>query len=401
MKSSIIKQAKNQAKIKVQISSEKLKQHFQIVFDKLATTVEIKGFRPGKAPQRMIVEQIGINRFSEEVLNLAVQDTVPAALKEHSLRPATQPRLTISKWNFNPLNIDGLHELEYELDLDLIPEVKLGDYTKIRVTPNKKLNDFSVSDQEVGIVIEKLQAQSAKLLPLERDAKEGDWAEISFNGKVDKVVKEALTSQAHPVILGQRSLIPGFEENIIGMKKGDTKSFSLKLPNDFREKNLAGKNAEFEVELRDLKEIEKPALDKPFAAKFGHSSIKNLRHAIKKNVAEEKKQRARQALENEALDKALKLFKADIPDGLVSQEAHRRLHDMQANITRQGLQFDKYLASIKKTQEDLENELKPQAKQSIQVGLLLGEVAKREKFDLDDKEVTKKALDYLVEIATK
>ncbi len=401
MKSTIVKHAKNQAKIKVQISSEKLKKHFQTIFDKLAPAVEIKGFRPGKAPQRMIVEQIGINRFGEEVLNLAVQDTVPAVLKEHSLRPATQPRLTISKWTFNPLDIDSQHELEYELDLDLIPEVKLGDYTKIRVTPDKKLNDFSVSDQEVDIVVEKLQAQGAKLLPLERVAKDGDWAEISFTGKVDKVVKETLTSQAHPVILGQHSLIPGFEENIIGMKKGESKIFEIKLPQDFREKDLAGKTAEFAVELRDLKEVEKPALDNSFAEKFGHSSVKNLRSAIAKSVKEEKKQRARQALETQAIDQALKLFKADIPDGLVSQEAHRRLHDIQANIVRQGMQFDKYLESVKKTKESLEQELKPQALQSIQVGLMLGEVAKREKFDFFDSKVTQKALARLVEIATK
>ncbi|TSC93071.1 MAG: trigger factor [Candidatus Berkelbacteria bacterium Licking1014_7] len=400
MKIKITQQKEAHKLLTVLVEAKDLTGYFQKVYERVAPEVEIKGFRPGKAPQRLIIEEVGLARISQDVLDMALRGSLGKAIEQEKLAPVIQPKINLKKWTFNPLDNSKTDILEFESEIIEKPKVILGDYTKIKVKSDKKM-DISVNEQDVQKVLEKLQNQKAKMTDTLRPCKKGDFVEIDFTGKIDNVTQEKLTSPHYPFILGEGAFIDGFENNIIGLKKDESKHFALELPKNFSDKMLAGKIVYFEVKVLQVKEIELADLNDSFAGNFGHNKLSDLKEAIKKSVELEKKQQAERALEVNVLEQALKLLKVKIPDALIQEEVNRQVDNISRNLSRQGLTLEKYLPMIKKTSEEFRKDLSPQAKKNIEIGLLLGEVIKREGWESADKEAIKKAVRHLIAIATK
>ena len=384
---------KSRIKLTVEVPSEKISGFFEEAYKKLAPTVEIKGFRPGAAPRAMTLESIGYGRYSQTALDLALPQAYYDAVKSENIIPVQPPAISVKEFSEEKPFV-------FEAEVDVVPEIKLCDYKKIRVKYAKP--KFEVKKEELDKILDRLKYQNAVFNVVNRPAKNGDRVEIDFEGTVDGVKQDSLSSKNHPIILGEGVLMPGFEKELQGMGKGEEKEFDLEVPH-IKDKNKH-KKAHFKVKIVDVKEVILPEINNEFAKKFGHDTPENLTDAIKEKVLEEKIAEDRAKLEKEVLGQLIKGCKIDLPESLIEQEITRRLSQIQAQM---GPGFQKYLENMNKKIEDIKKDMRPSAEESAKTGLIIGEVAKAEGFlkpnIKDQKEheaVIRKTIDKLVEIAT-
>lgn len=390
---------KSKKKLVVTISAKEMVGHFKKAYEKIAPTIKLSGFRPGKAPRKLVEGAAGFARLLSEGLDFAISDSYYNALKNENIVPITQPKIVINKYpNYGQTEEEIKEIFEYEAELEVMPEIKIGDYSKVKVEKPKK---ETAKEEDVEKVLKHFQKQKSILNEVTRPAKFGDQVEISYEGFIKHIKMDAMCSKNHPLILGEKTLIPGFEEEIVGMKKGDKKEIKLKFPKDYHAKELAGKDAVFKVEILNTREVILPALDEKFAEKFGHKDMDELKKAISQSLNVEMDQNFQRELEGRVVEKLLPLLKVEIPDGLVDREVERMISDFTAQVAGQGLNFDKYLESMKKTREELASEMRPTAEKNVKVGLMLGKIVEEKKWDQNDPKIGKKALDYLVSTLTK
>lgn len=382
---------KSKVKLTIKVSSAEMRGFFSRAYNKLAPTVEVKGFRPGMAPKTMVIGAIGENRLNSDIIDLALNETYTQALKKENILPVAPPKVNIKM--VKDLTVDTA-ELEYEVEVDVLPKVKVGDYKKIKIK-NKKEDEVKTTDEEVEHVLSHLANQAAEFKEIEHPVKMGDRVEVNFEGSEKGVVLENLTSKNYPVVLGSKVLIPEFEEKLVGLKKGDKKEFQIKMkasPNVKEERTV-----NFKVEILQTQEVILPKIDDEFAKKFQQKTLAELKEAIRQDILKQKEDQKRRDLENQVLEALLKITEGEIPEGLINQEVERLLNEIRSRTSTSGLSFEDYLKNIKKTEEEFKNDLWPQAEKTIKIGLALGEVVKLEKIDHKDKDAAKKAIDKLVE----
>lgn len=390
---------KGKFKLTITVSPEEMAAYYNKSYEKIAPTVKLDGFRPGKAPRKLVEAAAGTARILSEALDMAVSENYYKAIIEKKLNPISQPKIVINKYPAYGESADNVKDVfEFEAEIEIMPEVTLGDYSKLKIKP-KDLKKAGAED--IKKVLDHFQKQASTFVEIDRPAKKGDRVEISFEGFLKKVRIDQMCSKNHPLILGEGSLIPGFEDEVVGMKKGEKKEFKITFPKDYHSKDYAGKDAEFKVELIDLKEIQLPELNDEFAKKFGHKNMDELKKAIEKNLNQELEEEHKRSVEMDAVDKVLPLLKAEIPNSLVEGETARMLGQYSEQLTRQGINFERYLDSIKKTREQILAEMKPQAEKNVKVGLLLGKIIEEKKWDPKDPKNGEKAIKYLVDTLTK
>lgn len=390
---------KGKIKLTINLTPKEMAVHFKQAFDRVAPTVKLDGFRGGKAPRKLVESAAGVTRILSDGLDLAVSDSYFKATSEQKLIPINQPNIVINKYpHYGHTEKEVGEEFEYEAEFEVLPPVTLKDYSNIKV---EKKKPESAKKEDVDKVLSHVLKQNAEFKDADRPAKNGDRIEINFEGFLKHVKMDQMCSKNHPLILGENTLIPGFEDELIGMKLGEKKEFKIKFPKDYHSKEFAGKDAEFKVEVVSLKEIILPKEDEELAKKFGHDSMKDLKDAIEKNLNMELEEKTKREFENSIIDSMLPLLNVEIPDSLVSREIERMISDFANQITERGLNFDKYLEGIKKTREDLLKEMRPQAEKNIKVGLLLGKIVEENKWDQNDPEIGKKAMEFLAKKLTK
>lgn len=384
---------KSKIKLTVTEEAKNIKKYFNEAYDRLAPTVDIKGFRPGKAPRMLTIETIGRGKYNSEALNITLPQIYSTAIREKKLVPVGNPKINI-------LSFAEDKPFKFEAEVDLLPEIKLGDYKKIKISYKKPKLD--VKDDEIEKVVKRLQHQSAQYAVTADKAKNGDRMEISFVGKVKHVQIDKYTSPHYPFILGEKVLMPEFEKKLVGAKKGDKLNFNIKVQED---------KVDFEVTVDEVWHVKLPELDLEFAKKFGHKNIKDLRDAIGKSIMMEKEQRERQILETKVLDEVVKKVTIDVPESLVEQDIDRRVDTIKKQT---GPAFGKYLESMGKTLVQLREDIKPNSLKGVKISLALSEISKDmgyfdpKKLGQDMKknhelqqEAVKKTLDELIKIAMK
>lgn len=399
MKSEKKQISKNRIKLSISVEPEKMEEHFERQYEMLASTVILPGFRAGKAPRAMTIESIGHARLAQGALEAAINEAYQLSLREHKVYPVTQPSVSISK---HPAfgEDKSKNELVFEVEFDILPEAKIGDYKKIKCS---KIDPKSseVTDEEVEKVVGYLSRQAAELKEKSGEVKNGDWVQITFEGSIKGVVKDKLTSKDFPMVLGETAMIPGFVEQIIGTKKGDKKEFEIVFPKDFADKEYAGAKVNFKLELNDHKEIILPQLNDEFVKKFGHKSIKDLRTAIHKSLIDEKVQRERQIQQAQISEEIVKMTRVDIPKSMVDGEVARMKQVLSDDLAKKGLTLDKYIENLKMSPDKMDKDLEVQARRNIVLGVGLGEIAKKEGIEIGSAEGTKKVFERLVEICAK
>ena len=392
---------KSKVKLVIKVSSPEMRQFFARTFNKIAPTIEVKGFRPGQAPKSMIISAIGENRLQSEILDLALRETYVEALKKEKILPVAPPKINIKM--HKDLTTDTA-ELEYEAEIDLMPEMRLGNYKEIHV---KKIDQkLDASEDEVEQVLSHLARTRAQFKDISRPVKIGDRIEINFEGFEKGVPIENLTSKNYPVILGSKTLITEFEEKLVGLKKGDKKEFKVEMPvpsaaEGTKPGEKEKKSIDFQVEVLTTQEVILPKIDDEFVKQFQKKNVEELKKAIEEDVIKQKKLQDQRNTENAVLEELLKIIKVDVPDSLIEQEIDRQIETIKGRAQMMNLTFEKYLENIKKTIEEFRKDLRPQAEKTIKIGLALGEIVKKEGIDPKDKEAGKKALGKLISYAIK
>jgi len=387
--------SKNRVKVSIVITPEQITRYFDNEYNRLKNTVEIPGFRKGMAPKLMTIEKIGHTRLSQLTLQKAVDESFRKSLTEHGLYPVTPPSISISK---HPAFSEDMskNELAFEVEFDILPKAKIGNYKNIEVL---KIDPkaVEVKDEEVDKVVNYLKRQAAQLKIVDRSIQSGDWVELTFAGSIKNVIKEKLSSQNLPIVIGETKLVPGFEEKIIGMKKNETREFEISLPRDFYDKEFAGEKVKFKVTIIDIKEIILPHIDQEFLQRFGLKSEKELKNNIKKGLIGEKRERERQGQIAQIADQIIKMTKVDIPKPLIVSEKMRMKEALLKNLSDRGMKLEKYLQSLKLTEDKIDKDLEVQAERNITLGVGVGEIAKAEKIDLSGNHGTNAVFDYLIE----
>lgn len=375
---------KSQIEMVVEVPYEEVKKYLTAAAEKVSREAKIEGFRPGKAPYEIVKQKFGEMAILQEASEDIVIKTYHEAIVSSKLVTIGQPKIEIEK--LAPEN-----DFVYKATVAVLPEVKIGDFSGLKL----QRASATVADGEVEKIIEDIKKMRAKQTLIEREAKAGDRLEINFDIFLDKVPVENGKQQKYPITIGEGRFIPGFEDQLLGMKAGDVREFTLPFPADYYEKNLAGKKGEFRVTCQAVYEIVLPIIDDEFAKQISggkFATAAELRDNIKKNLEDEKKAKIESDLENQLLEKLVGLSEfGELPDVLLHNEAHRMVHELEEEVSHQGLKFDDYLKSIKKTHDELEQDFVPRAELRVKTSILAREIYQQEKFTVSEAEIDQEA----------
>ncbi|MBU2595785.1 trigger factor [Patescibacteria group bacterium] len=370
------KLAKGKIKLEVKVSQADLDNFRQKALEKLKAEVEIAGFRPGKAPNKMVIEKLGETRIESEALNLAVQESTYLALSKESAIPIESPKVAIKQFSKDK-------DLIYTVEVSILPQVVLTDYKKIKIKREK----VKVSDEEVDKAILDLRKRMATPAEKKEGLSLGDWAEIDFEGSIKGVKIDKLTSKNMPFIVGEIKFVPGFEEKLIGMKKGEEKEFELILPQEAPDNDLKGKKAKFKVKINELKKIQLPELNKEFAQKLGAKNIEDLKIRMEEAIKNQKELEIENKYKADLVSKIALKTKIEIPESLVNQEKERLIIEFSRQIGMAGMTVEQFLQNQKKSKEDLDKDFVIQAEKNVRIGLTLAEISKAEGIEVIAAEI--------------
>ena len=377
MEINVNKISSNQVEIEVEIPALRLGVYFDLAASELSKDMKVDGFRPGKVPAEIVEREKGSQELYNQAANLAIQKTLPKAILDNEIEIVGQPEIQV-------IQIARGNPMKYKAIFWIIPEVELGKYKEIRVKRKK----LEVEDREVDKSLEYLQKSRVKLVTVNRPARNGDRLEIDFSTRLGGVKVENGESKNHPLILGEARFMPGFEKELEGMKTGEEKKFSLKTPKEWPQKNLVGKNLDFQVKLNLVQERDIPKLSDEFVKSLGDfKSLDQLKKSIKQGIFQEKELKEKERIRAEIIERIADSSKIDMPEALVVLELDKMVNELQASVGDMGLDFDKYLSQIKKTVDDLKKEWKVQAEKRARINLVLRAVAKKEKIEIGDDEV--------------
>lgn len=369
---------KSQKEVKVTVPPEELKPYMERAAAGLSQKVKIEGFRPGKASYDIVAKRVGEMNILEEALPNVVRKQLVEIIGKEKLETVGEPSINVEK--AAPGN-----EVVFAATLTMLPEVKkLADYKSIRIQPK----DVTVKDEDVERVIGELRKMQRVEREVEREVGKGDKATVDMSMAIDHVAVEGGDAKGHGIYLDEPYYVPGLNEQLLGMKKGDRKVFKLTFPKDHFNKNLAGKEVEFTVDLKGVHQVENPDVDEAFAKRLGQESVEKLRTLLRQNLQNEADLKEEQRQEVAAIEELVKKSEIDeLPDVLVTGEAKKMIHELEHSVADQGGEFGDYLKSIKKTQNDLLLEFAPQAAQRVKSMVLMREIAKRENLEPTDKDI--------------
>jgi len=359
-----------------------LKLALEHVLDELRPQVKAAGFRPGKAPNNVIERELGHSRVQSEVVDHALQHSYSRALRDEKLPVIAPPQVTVEK--FVPYT-----HLEYSVTVQLMPPVKLADYKKFKI----KRQEVKVDPAEVDKVIEDLRRREATRLESDHAAKMGCEVNFDFDGTKDGKPVSGASGKGHVLMLGSGQFIPGFEEQMVGLKAGDEKSFDIRFPKDYHEKSLANEMVKFAVKVNSVTELVLPEVNEEFISNVSpFKNIDELRGDILLQLSDRQTEMAAKQHEKEVLDALVEGSKFKAPDALVKQELARMRQELEQNMSYSGLSLEKYLELSKKTQEQLDADMRPEAERRVGLAMLMTEVAK-----VEDIQVSAAELDAEIE----
>ncbi len=347
----------------------------------LGKEVKIEGFRPGMAPKEMVAQKVGQGRLLEAAADLAVRRTYPRVLEQKNIDAIGRPEVQVLKVAIgNPF--------EFKVKTAVLPLIKLADYKKIAKAEKPKTKEqIKIEDKEIQDSLDWLKKSRAKYATVLRPAQKGDRAEIDFTAKQEGKVVENGESKNHPLIIGEGKFVPGFEEQLVGLKEGENKNFSLVFPEDFAAKNLASKLVDFEVKMNLVQEPQVPELNDEFAKSLGSfENLAALKDNIKQGLAMEKERQEKEAWRAKVLQEIVKKSEIELPEIMIQAELAKMTDEFKANLTQMGLDFNEYLKNLKKTEEELKKEWLPKAKERAQAGLILRAIADQEKIEVTGQE---------------
>ncbi len=366
--------------IKITVSLDEM----QGYLEKAAEEVAVKGFRPGKAPLKVVRETVGEEKIWHEAIHLAINQTYFQLIKDEKIEVISSPEVEILSDKVN-------EALVYKATVPVIPEISLPDYKEKAKKVTAKKKEVKIESKEIDEALSMIQKSRAKTVKVSRKSKTGDEVVVDFQAKIDGVPQEGLKGEKAPIILGDKRFIKGFEEELVDLEEGDEKSFTIKVPfSEGQEKDV-----EFDVKVISVNERELSELTDDFAKSLGEfSGIDDLKEKIGENIKEEKTRRENEVTRGKIMESIIEDLKIEIPEIMISREAENILAEFKSQFT-QTRSFENYLKENNKTEEEMKRDWREQAEKRIKVSLLLREIADKEKIVATQEEVEQEVNHYL------
>ena len=370
---------KNMAKLTIEVSAEDLDKAMEKAYQKQKSRISLPGFRKGKAPRKMIESMYGKGVFMEDAVNSLVPQEYTKALGECDLEIVSQPEINVTQ-------MEPGKALIFTADVAVKPEVTLGDYKGVEVPKS----EIAVTDEEVDAEVKKEQDKNARTVAVEdRAAANGDITTIDFEGFVDGVAFDGGKGTDYALTLGSGTFIPGFEDQLVGANTGDHVEVKVTFPEEYQAKELAGKEAVFQCDVKKIETKEVPELDDEFAKDVSEfDTLAEYKEDVKKKLTEKKEKEARTAKENAAVDKAIENAQMDIPELMTKTECRQMLDDFSRRMQQQGLSMEQYFQFTGQSMDKMMEDMKPQALKRIQTRLVLEKVAEAENIQPSEEEIT-------------
>ena len=373
--------ATNRGVVTFTIGQDKIQPALDQAFNKVKKNLNVPGFRKGHIPRAVFNQKFGEEALYDDALNAILPAAYEAAIAELGLDVVAQPKIDVK-------SIGKGQDWTLTAEVVTKPEVKLGKYKGIQL---KKI-EYNVTDEDIDHEIVHMAEKNSRLVSVEdRPVEEKDIAVIDFEGFVDGVAFNGGKAEGYELEIGSKTFIPGFEDQIIGMKIGEERDINVKFPEEYMSKELAGKDATFKVKVNEIKKKELPKIDDEFAKDVSEfDTIKELKASIKEKLEKENENRAKYEIEDAAIKKVCDAVEVEIPSGMIESEIDNMMKEFEARISYQGLNLDQYLHMMNKTEEDLRKGYEEQAKNSVKSRLVLEAIVDDAKIEITDEELSEK-----------
>ena len=367
---------KSQVALTVEVSAAEFEAAIEKAYQKMRKKINVQGFRPGKAPRKIIEGMYGAEVFFEEAINIAFPDAYEAAVKEKELQVVGYPTVEM----VGECTKEGF---TFKATAPVYPEVTLGQYKGLSAPKD----EVKVTAADVDERLKQLSDRNTRLVSVDREAKEGDTAVIDFEGFLDGKPFDGGKGENHSLELGSHSFVPGFEEQVVGMKAGEEKDIDITFPEDYHA-DLAGKAVVFKVKVHEVKEKEVPTMDDEFAKDVSEfDTLKDLKADLKKKITEERQKDADRAFADTLMDQVAEGITADIPDAMVEAQCHQFLDNFKMQIAQQGIPYDQYLKLTGMDEAKLLEDAKEPALRQVKMDLAVAAIIKAENIEASDEDV--------------
>lgn len=383
------KEGTNDGKLTFEIQSDKIKEGLDIAFNKVKKSLNVPGFRKGRVPRQIFNKMYGEEALYQDALNALLPEAYANAVSESKIKPVSQPEI-----NVESMEKDSAWVLSAKVTVE--PEVELGEYKGLEVMKHST----DVSDKEVADELERRRQQQAELVLKEDEpAAEGDTVVIDFEGKVDGKPFDGGKAENYSLELGSKTFIPGFEDQLVGHKAGDEVEVKVTFPDDYQAKDLQGKDAVFEVKIHEVKQKELPELDDDFAKDIDDDvdTLEELKTKVKDEIKEQKEAAAKNAVQEEAISKAVENAKiGDIPEAMIEDDVQRQMDQYFSGMQQQGINPDMYFKLTGTSEEDLRKQFREGSEERVKTNLVLEAIVEKENIEISEDEIN----DEIKDLAT-
>lgn len=372
----------NKVKLEVRVEAEKFNEALKKAYNKNKSRFNVQGFRKGKVPMAMVKKFYGVEVLYDDAINFAIEESYGKALDENKIRPVDYPKVDI-------VEIGEGKDFVYSAEITVYPEVELGEYKGLEV----KKNVYEVTDEEVEKQLQSLQEKNARVeTKSEGKVEKGDIAVIDFKGFIDGEAFDGGEGTDYSLEIGSGSFIDNFEDQLVGLAAGEKKEVKVTFPENYGKDELNGKEATFDVTVKEIKVKELPEINDELAKDSSEfETLAELKEDIKKHLEEHNTQKAEQEFENDVITAAVEASKIDLPEVMVEKEIDVMIRDLEQRLQYQGLTLDQYMEFTGSSMDKMRDYMKENADKKVRADLVLNAIAEKENIEASEEEIKERA----------
>ncbi|PTF69436.1 trigger factor [Staphylococcus chromogenes] len=371
----------NEGLLQVTVPAEEVDKALDQAFKKVVKQINVPGFRKGKVPRPIFEQRFGVEALYQDAVDILLPKAYSNAVEEAGINPVDQPEIEVTQ-------IEKGKEFKFDATVTVEPEVELGDYKGLEI----EKQDTELTDEEVETTInQRLEAMADMVIKEDGKVEEGDTVNLDFDGYVDGEQFQGGQADGYDLEIGSGMFIPGFEEQLVGLKVGEEKDVEVTFPEEYHAEELAGKPATFKTKINEIKTKEVPELDDELANELDSeaNTVDEYKENLRKQLAESKATEVENVQKEEAITKATDNAKVDIPDAMIKTEEDRMLQEFAQRLQQQGLNLETYFQISGQSEEDLRGQMKEDAEQRVKTNLTLAAIADAENIEASDEDVEK------------
>lgn len=367
----------NTVQMHVEVPAERVEEALQKAYRKVVKNVSLPGFRKGKVPRQILEMRFGPEILYEDAVDILLPQAYSEAVEQSGIEPVDRPNIT-------DLKIEKGAPLTFAAEVTVKPEVELGKYKDIEA--EKPV--FKVTEKDVDDYLERLRQSHARIeVSPDETVSKGDFVTIDFEGCIDGEPFEGGKAENYELEIGSKTFIPGFEEQILGMQRGEEKEIEVTFPEDYRAEHLAGKKATFKVKVHEIKRRVVPEIDEDFVKEVSEfDTVEELRQDAENKLKQAVEEQSEQYLRNNVVRAVVSNASVDIPTVMIDDEVDRLIREREQNLMYSGISLQQYLELVGKTLDDLRADLRPVAEEDVKTDLVLSKLAEEEEIEVSDEE---------------